>query len=251
MLMRALKMLFSEIKHEMAKIILLEAFINAALFFLITHIIISFLELSVLISLMLTGAFFAWSINKSSSKYMLKDIEKENPQVKVMLRTAKDNIKTENVLTNILAVELIDKIKTANIGKVLGKKTLIQKIIAICGLSFFMIVIVSFNINIGTLPDLAFFDSPEGRISSIELNESDNIFGDIKVATLGNEELELQINPTLSELDFTKEKDVEELPDHYDQFPVDVEATGAESSSENKPEEFVLAKKYSLAIRNG
>ena len=83
---------------------------------------------------------------------------------------------------------------------------------------------------------------------SIFLNETDSIYGDIRVAKLGNEMLTIQINPTLSDIDLTKVSDAEKRDLNLNNFPVDIGAQSDKVSNEEKPKEFQLAKDYNLKL---
>src|SRR3989338_3287403 len=247
--MDPIKKLFKELGSEVYKVIILESLLNTGVFFFASMLILGFLKFNILAPLALSVIFFIASVSYGSKKFQLKVIEDKNPEVKVMLRTARDNINSENLLTLALFNELIEKMKNVSVGYIVDEKKVVTKLIVVGVLAFLSIWVTTadlWNIDLGFDNFNIFKNRPLMAMPSIFLNETDSIYGDIRVAKLGNEMLTIQINPTLSDIDLTKVSDAEKRDLNLNNFPVDIGAQSDKVSNEEKPKEFQLAKDYNL-----
>ncbi len=246
--MEPIKRLFKELGGEVYKLIILESLLNTGIFFFVLLLLFNFLQWGVIFPFVFSVGFLFWNISHKAKTFQLKAVEEQNPHVKEILRTARDNMNTENMLTLALFNELIEKMKTVSVGYLIDEKKVVTKLFAVGILAFFSIYIMTAGLwNIGFDVD-NFLRKPTKPIPPIQLNESNDIYGEIRIAKLGNDVLTIQINPTLSEIDFGKVSDAEKRDLDLNAFPVEVEAASDKASSEDKPKEFKLAKEYNLRI---
>lgn len=246
--MEPIKRLFKELGGEVYKLIILESLLNAGILFFFLLLLFNFLQWGVVLPFVLSIGFLFWSISYKAKTFQLKAVEEQNPQVKEILRTARDNMNTENMLTLALFNELIEKMKTVSVGYLIDEKKVMTKLFVVGVLAFFSIYIMTADLWDIRFDVDNFLRRPPKPIPPIQLNESNDIYGEIRVAKLGNEVLTIQINPTLSDIDFSKVSDAEKRDLNLNAFPVEVEAASDKASGEDKPKEFKLAKEYNLRI---
>jgi len=246
--MEPIKRLFKELGGEVYKLIILESLLNTGIFFFSLLLLFNFLQWGILLPFIFSAGFLAWNISHKAKTFPLRAVEERNPQVKEILRTARDNMNTENMLTLALFNELIEKMKTVSVGYLIDEKKVVVKLFSVGVLAFLSIYVMTADLwNIGFDVD-NFLRRPVKPIPTIQLNESNDIYGEIRVAKLGNAVLTIQINPTLSEVDFGKVSDAEKRDLDLNAFPVEAEASSDKASSEDRPKEFKLAKEYNLRI---
>jgi hypothetical protein len=84
-------------------------------------------------------------------------------------------------------------------------------------------------------------------LDDVELETSDDIYGNVSIAKLGNEIIELKIEPSISELDMNRLKDEEGIALSRNTYPVDVGTPkGAGVGGQKKPEESELVNAFYL-----
>lgn len=253
--MPSVKRLFLELKFEIIKISVIRAFLNAAIFFLVLNIVFLLLGVSVLYALLLAAVYFGINAYLKYASITLKSIEDANPEVKEMLRTAKDTMGDDNIMIRALQQEVLQKAKSIASGNLLdyGKLTVRLVVLAVLVLGSVFTATLNLHLNDVEIPyDKLNF---RGRLSSYgldspvdleggSLEEDDSIYGESRVAKLGNEILNLNFNPSISEMDLDKLKDEEGLAMGRMSYPVEVEAEGAEASLAKKPQESELVNAF-------
>ncbi|MFH1072147.1 MAG: hypothetical protein V1743_01835 [Nanoarchaeota archaeon] len=251
--MANIKQLFWELKLEVLKIALFKSFLNAIIFFLALNIIFSLFEAKFYYALILAFLFFAVNTYLSYSAVTLKRIEDKNPEVREMLRTAKDNMGQDNIMIRALHAELLSKAKRIYTGNIMEYKSFILKVFIIGVLTIGTIFLATLNIHIGEIGNpLDRFSFNRGSygldvpvdLSDSSLISSDDIYGDARIAKLGNEVINLNLNPSMSEMDLNKLKDEEDISLSKNTYPVEVKAQGAALVGEKKPEESELVNAY-------
>ncbi len=263
--MPKIKGLFNEVKIELLKVVLINTFLNAIMVFFITYIIVSFFNIKFLfiisIPALITMVFFFVSTIIRIKRLKLKLMEDANPQVKEMLRTAHDNMDEENIMTVALFSELKKKMKTVSTGNLLESKKIITRIISAVAVVFLIIFVSSLNINIQKI-DIPFeklkFMIPstgdgvheEGSLIDIVFNETEAIYGDASIAKLGNEEIDLNMNPSMSEIDFNKISETERESLREGGLPQEIGVNPDSFSNQEVLEEAEQAANYSQRIKN-
>jgi uncharacterized membrane protein (DUF106 family) len=220
--MEPIKALFNEVKLEMLKIALIYSFLDSIMVFFIVYFVVSFFNIKFLYALLIpaviTAIFFAVNLVTRINKLRLKTMEDANPQVKEMLRTAHDNMGEENLMMIALFEELKGKMKTVSSGNLLESKRIIIRIVSAVIIVFLIIFVSAFDVNLKKI-DIPFAKLRfmagnnnaygEGNITDLVFNETDVVYGDASIAKLGNEKIDLNVNPTMSDIDFNKVSDAE------------------------------------------
>ena len=261
--MKTIDRLFREVRMETVKVAFLNSFLNSCIVFFALFLVFIFFDTSWLYALFTSVAFFGGNFYYWHKKLNLKAMEDANPQVKEMLRTAYDNKEERNVLILGLFYDVVKKMKTVSSGNLLDSNLLFKKVVAITLLAFVVVFASSMeiymgniNIPIGNLGGVGGIFRGEGTgdtknttLDVVGFNESAGLYGDESLAALGKEELNLNINPSISELDFDREKELEEKSFDPNSFPVDAEAQSSDFSGNDIPEEAELAKDYNLKLK--
>lgn len=162
-------------------------------------------------------AFFAslgYYLYKEYSKNRLIDVEQEVPELNEQLRTAADNISLDNSIVNMLKQDVLKNLKKVRLSYFLDYRHLLYKMTGLFCLSFLVVFIAYMNVgfNFNFVTDGIFGDSGGGKSGpdpeNIKIAYRDgnlsNILGEVSVVQLGNEELNLEINPTKSEININE-----------------------------------------------
>nr|MCK4930014.1 hypothetical protein [Nanoarchaeota archaeon] len=262
--MAKIKDLFDEVKFEMLKVVLINIFLDSVMVFFIAYFITSFFNIRflyiLLIPAIITLIFFFTVFMIRIKKLRLKAMEDANPQVKEMLRTAHDNMGEENLMTAALFSELKKKMRTVSTGNLLESKKIITKIISAVLIVFLIIFVSSLNINLEKI-DIPFeklrFMIPGGKeeyieasITDLVFNETEVVYGEASIAKLGNEEIDLNMNPSMSEIDFNKIGEAEREALREGSLPQEIGVNPDAFSNQEVLDEAEQAANYSQRIKN-
>ncbi|NQU78601.1 hypothetical protein HQ545_02430 [Candidatus Woesearchaeota archaeon] len=256
--MQDVKSLFRELKIEVFKISLLNAFTDTIIFFTVMLNITTLLDVGVLYALGISVVFLIGDVMYRMKRTTLKEIEAKNPQIRDILRTAKDHEAGSNFMVLAMFEDLITKMKSVSAGSILNQGSLFIKILVVCMLSFSVVMVSANNIHVpksvfdpGTY--YKWFSSPGKEqldFYTIEFNDSENlIYGDPELAGLGDDEIELKINPSINEMSFENVKEPEEKEFERGTFPSDIAAVSDASSEEKLPKESKIAIAYNMKLK--
>ncbi len=264
--MKTIRNLFREVKIEIYKVSFLHSFLNATTAFLTVSLITSLFGSHLIFSGIIALLTFILSMMHYLDKLGFKQLEDGNPQIKEMLRTAHDNVEqSNNIMVQSLFLDLAKKMQTVSSGALLASSALFLQIALIAGLTFTSVLVASLGIDLtSSLGNLPFGQTLFGQqqnkftphlrpnqttIEDLGFNDSGLILGDDSVAKLNNEQINLQLTPEMKEMDFNKEKDLEDKQFQRDSYPVAVSAQSAETMDNDIPKESELAKAYSLQVK--
>jgi hypothetical protein len=261
--MDKVKGLFNEVKMEMLKIALIYAFLDSVMLFFIIYFGISFFNIKFIYTLLIPGVvtiiFFVIKFIAKINKMRLKDMEDANPQLKEMLRTAHDNQNDQNPLMDALFLELKGKMRTASSGNLLESKKIITRIISAVVIVFLIVFVSSVNVNLKKI-DIPFeklrFLVPngqthqEGKITDLVFNQTDVIYGDASIAKLGNDQVNINVNPTMSDIDLNDVKDAENTALRESSVESEVSVNPDAFNNQKVLDEAEQAANYSQRIRN-
>jgi hypothetical protein len=262
--MKSIKALFTEVKLEMLKIVLINSFLDAIMVFFIAYFVVSFFNIKFLYAVLMPGLvtaiFFLITLMVRIKKLKLKTMEDANPQVKEMLRTAHDNMEEDsNIMVAALFEELKGKMKTVSSGNLLESKKVVTRIISVVIIVFLIIFVSAFNINVKKI-DIPFeklrfmmpgggTDRTEGQLTDLVFNKTDVIYGDSNIAKLGSEQINLNMNPTMSEIDFNKVSEAEGQNLREGSVPSEVSVNPDAFNNQQVLEEAEQAANYSQRIK--
>ncbi|MBU1974811.1 MAG: hypothetical protein KKG59_00230 [Nanoarchaeota archaeon] len=253
--MRKIEKLFLELKLEVLKIAIFRAFLNSIIFFLILNLVFSFLDVAYYYGLVLGITFFIINAYLFYIQTTLKQIEDANPEVREMLRTAKDTLSDDNIMIRALHSEIVEKAKKIYSGNMLNYKNLMNRLIVMGVLVIATIFAATLRVNVNEI-ELPFDGiGIRGRFTSYGLDapvdlegdllDDDNIYGEARIAKLGNDVIDLNLNPSMSELDLNKLKDEQGVTLGRMSYPVDVGTPkGSELSLSKKPVDSELVNAF-------
>jgi hypothetical protein len=259
-----IKELFNEVKIEMLKIALINSFLDSIMVFFLTYFVISFFKniaflYVVLIPGVITLIYFFASLVIGINKLRLKAVEDANPQVREMLRTAHDNMDSQSIMTMALFAELKGKMKTVSSGNLLESKKIVIRIVSAVMIVFLTIFVSSFELPKIDLP----FEIPrfmgsgggqysttEGQLTTLGFNETEVMYGDPSIAKLGNDKIDLNVNPTMSEIDFNNVKDAEDNELASGAMPQEIGVNADAFNNQQQLEEAEQAANYSQRIKD-
>lgn len=256
--MTEIKQLFRELYFEVFKISFLNASADSIIFFLIALNLTNLLTLPYYVALTLSILFLIGDVIYRMRITTLRKIEEKNPNVQDILRTAKDHYNSDNFMVKAMFEDLIARMKSVSAGSILNMRNTVVKVLIMCALSFSVIVLSAYNIHV---PESVFdpssykewFARPSAEqreFYGIEFNESDeDIYGNASLAILGNEEIELAVNPDINKIDFDNVKDPEEKVFERGTFPDEVAAVSDSASEEKLPKESKIAIAYNLKLK--
>lgn len=245
--------LLKRLKIEFFKVNLIQASLDSIIFFLTSSLFLFLIDQRLIESVEnyvivtpLTLLFFGADLVYRIRNYHLEIYEEENPELKEVLRTARDNLDKTNIASQALFDDVIARARSVTSESIIPSKSIIQKIIAIGILSTLVVVsgLTDFQLQrqgatILQTPD--FLDEDGSRNSSLEnvsrLNSSE-IFGQPVNIDLEDRQLDFSVSGSgeSSETSFS--------------FDAASEEFALESSRQQPPEDMELAKRYSLAIKD-
>lgn len=233
--------MLKELKGEVTKIILLDSLLNSVLIFLIFYLVFVLINIWPLFAFIPgVSAFFIIYILKQRNA-SLRDVEKKNPIVEEMLRTAADNVDDTNIMAQALNNDVLKKMRLVSTSTFVSIPGVLYKILSISVIFFLAMFFASSNIHVldaSTLIKGINF-SPVKQIGSDE-----DLYGDESMAQLSNEQQILELNPLTFEINLDK---VEKAPekDFKSQFPKEAKLTPEKAYQENIPkEQQEIVRKY-------
>ena len=234
-----------EINRTLEFLIIFESILNAAIFFLAVYFLLSLVNLYPILAIIPTLVYVGIKVyvNSKSDKRLI--VESKYAPLREKLRTAADNIEKDNPVVNELEEEVISDLKNVGLSSFIQAKGVSYKIFAAIALSFIIVLsttlnlyIVDLNKFLSNLPDVLDNIGSKRSANSVlgETNESEDIYGESKLAVLGDKPIDIRIKPMNYEVNVREEGDVQKK--QFDEiFPKDVNVEQASALEEKIPEE--------------
>jgi len=233
-----------EINRTLNFFMVFESILNATIFFLVVYFLLSLVNLFPISAIIPAIIYFVMRLNANSKRDKRKIVESKYEPLKEKLRTAADNLREENPVVNELEEEVVADLKNVGLSSFIQTKRVSYKIFSVILLSFAIVFATTLNLYIVDLSDFL-LNVPNildnynlGRRADNRLlgdiNESADIYGDSKLAVLGNKEIDIKIKPINYEVNVREEGDVEQR--QFDEiFPREVNVGQASAFEENIP----------------
>lgn len=249
--MREIIEVFFEIDREKLKVVSFNSFVNALLIFLVVFFFLANYDFKIYASLIISVIGFFASFYHYRKRYSLDFIEGKNPDFREILKTAKDNLREQNIVVEIFFREVVSRVRNLSLTDLINVKGLSFRIGLIVLMTFLIFLIPATevarnNIISGLLSGL---QAQGSGLTGIALKKSDDIFGKPTLINLGTKELQISIQQANNELDFSKVREVQRREFSRNEFVTDVEAVADVPSNEKLPEDYDLIKAYNLRIR--
>lgn len=242
--------LLKRLKREFVKVNFLQSVLDSLLFFLTLNLILFLFSIRITESFsnaqvlgFLSLIFLAGDMVYRTRKYRLEIYEEKNPQLEEVLRTARDNIGRQNIVSQALFDDLLDRARKVTSESIIPNKRIIQKILAVGILSFLTVMsgITSFQLQQTSGELLPGVDQVqrviEGEEEGFQLKNSSKIYGES--SEIDAADLDIGFNVTgegeRGDQEFNPSGSEEKLR-------LDV-------SARSLGEDLQLAKRYSIAIK--
>ncbi len=248
-----------EINRTVRFFILFESFLNAAIFFLALYFLLSLINLYPFSAIIPALIYFVLGLYVHLKEDKRKIVESKYAPLKEKLRTAADNVGQDNIVVNELEEEVVRDLKNVGLSSFVQTNKVSYKVFACILLSFGIVLATTMDLYIvdlgqflGNLPELIDRLDPNkiAGNANLEVNESSDIYGASKLATLGDNPVDIKIKPVNYEVSVREEGDVEQK--QFDEmFPGEVDIEQSSSSDEYIPEEQQeLVKNYFDKLAN-
>lgn len=262
--MAAIKLLLDEVRFEMLKVIILNAFLDATILFLGLILLLSVFSISIILPFLLSILFFAGDVYRYWRQIDLRYVEERNPDIREILRTAADNQESDTLMAHALFTEVIRKVRNVSSGTFLNFKTLSTKIGAMFLLSIIILSLAFFNVNIQKFENpLSGFGERVGGIwkdfsgkettQSINLSSEDDIYGEYNLAHLGSQDLGITLEQSLNQVDFNNVENANpQDAGGLEDYPVEVTAEAGQAFTQSIEDinDRKTAAEYSQEIKN-
>jgi len=228
-----------EVKGMLRKIALFNAAIDTIVFFLVAYCVLAIFNLFPVIAVPAAILFFIRCYAKKYREAKLTHVEAKYPDLWERLRTAADTLHLNNFIVTRLRDEVVSKLKKVSVSSFINTSELALRVAIICVLLFSAIFVTSLNIrvlNVGGAiagTDIGikigegwknlFSGSPVAVVNATEENNTmynesfTDIYGNISVANLGKDSLEMTLNNGEGSLDFKNIRDTEQA--NFNEFP--------------------------------
>lgn len=248
-----------EINRTIDFFMFFESFLNAAIFFLAVYFVLSLVNLYPISALIPAMIYFILRMYAHSKDDKRKIVESKYEPLKEKLRTAADNVKEDNPVVNELEEEVVRDLKNVGLSSFVQTRKVSYKIFASMLLSIAIVFATTMNLYIvdlnkflGDIPGLIDSLNPRKIAGSVDANisESEGIYGESKLALLGDNPIDIRIKPVNYEVNVREEGDAEKKQ-FNEIFPSEADIEQSSSSDEHIPEEQQeLVKKYFDKLAN-
>ncbi|MBI4449268.1 hypothetical protein HY641_04560 [Candidatus Woesearchaeota archaeon] len=247
-----------EIRDVLTQIAVAEAMLDSLLFFFVIYLVCMLLGIDWRLGVVISLVFFAHHCSQKVKHINLRDVETTVPELKEQLSTSADNVHLDNEIVQLLHLDVLARMRAVKVSMFIPYKKLWREIMGIAAIAFLIIILVSLNVKfLDYKTVLSGFKAPNSK-TTIDFNalEADNstggggdIFGNESIAELGNRQLQLQINPILSEINLDDIKEAKPKDFDTSETPLEIKASTDSSFDENIPREHKeIVKRYFSAI---
>lgn len=242
--------LFKRLKREFIKINLLQACLDSIIFFLTANLFLFLFSLRFTSAsrnldylIAITVIIFIGDLYYRSKKYNIEIYEDKNPELRERLRTARDNLDSNNIVSQALFDEILSLSRSVSSESIIPSKKIIQKMIAIGIISFLTVMSGIFNFQLlegghEIIPETGDIVEQIQNRDDFQLQNDSDIYG---------EEGEIDISDNLIEYNITGSGESE---------PAETVSEGRDPGSISLGDTYSgmdgnlnLAKDYILAIR--
>lgn len=242
--------LLKQLKREFIKVNFIQACLDSLLFFLSGNLVLFFFSIEVFQRIsnaqfiaVLSLPVFVIDLYMRSQKYRLEIYEEKNPELREVLRTARDNLGTQNIGSQALFEEVMDRARSVTSESIIPNRTIIEKILAVGALSFLTVI--------SGVADLQLQEDDRQVFNGLTDNDNNTNTtggGNFTLSNSSKISLDKEANYS-SEIDFnlrggSSSEDAEVRPYSSE------ENIAFESSTEGLGDNEELAREYSVAIRN-
>ena len=262
--MKGFKYAMADIRNTLNKLIIFDTTINAILTFLVLLLVLSLFSLPITYPAAIALVYFVFVLRRRLKSSKIRLVEQKYQSLNEKLRTAAEFADTDNPVVHELHTEVIRDLKKVDESAFFNEKKIYLKSIVIVVLCFAILLlspvtfgILDFNFNLADTPTPEAEGSPSGSSSGDSKikfavgpedtglrKASDDIYGEPTIAQLGDDEIKIKITPAGTELSIREIQEAD-FPDFSESYPLEIQASAAESYEETIPkEDLELVKNY-------
>ncbi len=269
--MRGFQKVVDEIRWSVAQVLLIPTLLNGVIAFLLFYTVLSYFNFYPMLSFVPAVVLVIYQTIQFLRIDKIKLVERYYPALHEKLRTAADYANQSDIMVDELHKEVLHDVRDVATSAFLSRTNLAKKTFAVILLSFVLLSITHFNLDSESLKlkikekiaqaidkalvekgDSIFNNTLEQRGGSgVGVGINTDIFGKQNLAKLGDEQLDVLINPASVEFKIGKIEDPEKK-DFQSVFPTDVYLEQSKTYEENIPkEQQELVKKYFKELGKG
>ncbi len=251
-----------EINSTLNSIVLFDNILNSFIIFLSVYLALSIFNFYPLLASLPAIAYLALSSYKEVISSKAKLIETKYGYLNEKLRTAADNASMENPVVDALHEEVIEEIKDVRASSFFNQKKTSLKILSLIVLCFLIVFLSTLNLsfldfrvlmdNIQIIGNGGVAAGEGGETPSAGEAGNQDIYGEESIASLGKEEVKIEIKPVNYEVNAKSIGDAPEEKEFEETFPEEVFASSTEGFEENIPiSQQELVKEYFKKLAGG
>lgn len=202
--------LLRQLKREFIKVNILQSILDGLVFFLVTNFVLFLFDINIFTSIEniypltgLTIIFTGADLIYRARKYRLEIYEEKNPELHEILRTARDNLDRQNIVSQALFDELLEKSRRITSESIIPTKQIVYKILGVGFLSF--LTVMSGIADFHLLEDGTDLMEPPEQIQDLingdeddefELQDDSGIYGESSDIDSSNLDIDFNVNGT-------------------------------------------------------
>jgi hypothetical protein len=247
--------LLKQMKREFIKVKLIQSLLDGLVFFLITNMVLFLLSINIfsnipnhIVLAALTVFFTVSNLVYRVKKYSLEIYEEENPELQEILRTARDNIDKQNIVSQALFDDLLERSRKVTSESIIPAKKIVYKTLLVGFLSF--LTVISGIGDIQLLQDSTdLLDAPDQIEDLINPNSTEDGFQLKNASGIYGESSDIDSSDLDIDFNVSGTGDSEEGEFDPTQDPTSDDLV-LDSTGESMNEDLELAKQYSLAVKD-
>lgn len=245
-----------EIGTALWQLTLFSAVMDCLIVFAISFLALSLLSFPWYASLLTLIVYGGVHTYRAVTMLKFNVVEDKVPILRERLSTVADNLNKDNEITASLNDEVLKLMKDVKTSYFLSFGRLTRELAVLAILSFLIIGTSAYNVRLydynnaldaisTTVQSFKDYQLQGGQEEIFqETNDSKDIFGNKSIAKLGTKQLDLQINPSMSDVDITKQGQKRQQ-DFRDVPPKEISATTEKSYGETIPKGYQkIVKSY-------
>jgi hypothetical protein len=241
--------LLKRLRREFIKVNFIQAALDSITLFLTLNLVFFLLNITLVSEQLhyriLTAASFIFLLGdwlRRSRRYSLEIYEEENPQLQEILRTARDNIDSQNIVSQAMFDDLMDRARSVTSESIIPGTVILKKIM--------VVGLLSFLTALSGVADFQPVDETQKVFSQLDpeefFSEEDEVDVLKNASEIYGEEREVGAISTDLEINITEGASSSEAGEIGSP---EIEDFTFESSSPGMPEDVELARQYSFALQ--
>jgi hypothetical protein len=246
----------NEVRSAVTQITLFTCLLDTLVVFLISALVLILVSLPWWYALFVAVVYGALHVWRNLTRHRnLRYVEEKVPELEEQLITVADTTDRENAIVQSLQQDVLQNMRAVKTSYFLSFGRLTRELITLAVISILIITASAHHIHFLNFDDLLKdlknlgngptgpYELGNGSLEFLE-NVSEDIYGNKSIAELGNDELQLQLSPVLSDIDIGKTKPPESK-EFTSTMPKEISASTDVSFQESIPKGYQrIVKSY-------